>query len=221
MRSAFFSALALATLASAEIFITEPVASTTCTAGVACYVRWNDDANTPALASIGPCQIDLMTGGQQQQTLLQNIAPSLDVSTNSFVSYLPDATVGPNGADYFIRFQSLSLKSTDNPAYPYQSFSAKFTLNGMTGTFNSTIQGQIDGTSGTTAAATSAAAATSNAASSSASKAATSAANASASAKASASATASANGVLKGLAAPGAAATALLGVVLGLVGFAI
>ena len=63
----------------------------------------------------------------------------------------------------FIRFQSISLKDPKQVMYPAEAFSSKFTyvyllplcvsllkvypysLAGMTGTFNSTVQSQIDG----------------------------------------------------------------------------
>lgn len=142
------AAVALASQASAEIFITEPVASTQCAAGTPCNVRWNDDGAAPVLATIGRCRISLYTGGAQQQTFLQEISADLDVSTNSFVTYTPNASVGENGNMYFIRFESLALKQTANPAFPYQSFSAKFTLNGMTGKFSPEVGAQISGGGG-------------------------------------------------------------------------
>jgi len=148
MLSTFFAATLVASLAPqalATIFITEPVLSTTCTAGSVCNVRWNDDGNAPTLSTIGASSVGLYVGSVQQQTLLQDITDSIDVSTASSVQWTPDANVGSNGNFYFVRFSSLALKDTTNVNFPYQSFSAKFTLNGMTGTFNSTVQSQING----------------------------------------------------------------------------
>jgi hypothetical protein len=155
-------AASIATQASATIFTTNPVASTTCTAGQPCTVSWNDDGTTPALGTIGACSIDLCTGGQQQQTCLQNISPSTAVSTVATVSFLPNANDGPDGAYYFIKYTALSYMDPTNPTFPFTAYSAKFTLAGMTGTFNSTIMNEISGAA-TVAAATTAAAGASNA----------------------------------------------------------
>lgn len=156
--AALLVAGALVSQTAATIYVTEPTASTICTAGTACNVRWNDDGNAPVLATIGVCSVDLYTGGVQQQTFLQNIG-SVDVSTNAYVTYLPDATVGSNGNMYFVKFTSLAFKDPANPTFPFTSYSAKFTLNGMTGTFNSTVQAQIDGVASSAAAVSTPAAA--------------------------------------------------------------
>jgi len=162
--SAALLVAAMASQVSAVIYVTSPVASTTCTAGQSCTVAWADDGNAPLLAAIGPCQIDLATGSQTSQFVLQNISPSLDVSTNAQVTFTPTAADGPNGAPYFVKFTSLGLKDTANPQFPYTAYSAKFTLAGMTGTFNSTIAAAVSAAANpaaATAAATTPAAATS------------------------------------------------------------
>jgi len=166
--SAFvFAAVSLISHVSATIYVTSPVASTVCPAGSPCPVQWNDDGNQPALATIGACEIDLCTGGVTQQTCLQNISPSLDVSQNSQVTYTVNPTIGANDVPgnptvWFIKFTSLAYKDPTNPTFPYVSFSAKFALSGMTGTFNSTILGQLSSLS--TAPAASVAASTTPAA---------------------------------------------------------
>ncbi|KAG8950127.1 hypothetical protein FRC04_007982 [Tulasnella sp. 424] len=60
----------------------------------------------------------------QQQTCLQTIA-QVDFSSNAYVTYLPDASVGLNGAFYVVKFTSLNNKDPANPT----SYSANFTLN--------------------------------------------------------------------------------------------
>jgi hypothetical protein len=153
MRTTAAVFLAVASLASANLYVTEPVASTICSANVNCVITWNDDGTTPALGTIGPCSIALYTGGMQQQTFLQSISPSTDVSQVATVSYLPDPTVGPDGAFYFIKYTSLSYMDPTNPTYPYTAYSSKFTLNGMTGTFNASVEAQISGAASATSAA--------------------------------------------------------------------
>ncbi|KAF9515989.1 hypothetical protein BS47DRAFT_1327699 [Hydnum rufescens UP504] len=158
MRSAFFASTLLAFLVPqtfAVIYITEPTASTVCSAGVPCNVRWNDDGQAPVLATIGACSVGLYVGSQQQQTFLQDISDNTLVANQSFVQWTPNASVGPNNSNYFVRFASLSYKDPNNPQYPYMSFSAKFTLNGMTGTFNSTVLSQISAAPSSTSASVS------------------------------------------------------------------
>ncbi|KAN0094532.1 hypothetical protein V8E55_002819 [Tylopilus felleus] len=59
------------------------------------------------------------------QTLLQMLATYVNVSTVSAITFTPDATVEPNGSEYFIRFNSLSYTNGSSPA------DAIFTLAGM------------------------------------------------------------------------------------------
>lgn len=184
----------------ATIFVTAPVASSSCTAGTPCAIAWADDGNAPLLKTIGASSVGLWVGSVTQQIELQNFNPSLDVSTTGSLSVTIDPTVGANSDQYFIRFVSNDYKEN---AAAYSSFSAKFALSGMTGTFNSTIQAQIDAGSTTTVGL---GASTSAAATSSASKAASSlaikeaaitgASSAVSVAKASASAAASTSGAL-------------------------
>jgi len=140
-------AAAVAPQALATIFITSPVATTTCTAGQPCSVQWDDNGVPPSLAQVGPCSIGIYAGSVTQQTLLQMISPSLDVSTTASVSFNPDPSIGPNTNIYFIKFISAGLKDTAVPTAPYEQFSAKFTLAGMTGTFNSTVAAEVAGQS--------------------------------------------------------------------------
>jgi hypothetical protein len=143
--AAFF--LSLVAAASANIYITSPVAGTVFTAGQNSSITWQDDGNSPSLQAIGPCKVSIYVGNAIQQTSLQLIVGSVDVSTTSSIEFIPDGSIGPSGSDYFIRFESLSLKDAANPQYPALAFSAKFTLNGATGTFTPEEQSQIDGAS--------------------------------------------------------------------------
>jgi len=144
---AAFIALSLATVALANPFITNPIASTTCAAGSQCEIDWKDDGNSPNLTAFSPANIGLWVGNAKQQTQVQAIATNVDVSNVSSIVFTPDPTVGANGNFYFVRFDSQSAKDPSNPANPAQAFSAKFTLSGMTGTFSAAVQSQIDGQS--------------------------------------------------------------------------
>ncbi|KAJ7594263.1 hypothetical protein C8J56DRAFT_926316 [Mycena floridula] len=154
-----FILFSLASSACANVFITSPVATSSFSASSQNVISWNDDLKLPALSSFGPASIGLYAGNAQQQTLLSTISASTDVSTVNSIPFTPDPNAGPSSSEYFIRFDSLSLKDATNPQFPAQAFSAKFTLTGMTGTFNAAVQAQIDGQAtaplaGATAAAT-------------------------------------------------------------------
>ncbi|OWZ27944.1 hypothetical protein C356_06618 [Cryptococcus neoformans c45] len=137
------AALAVNTVA-ASIYITNPVAGTTAIGGQVINIAWQDDGNTPTLASIGPCSVDIYTGSTNQQIFLQNLAASVDVSKASSVSATIDPSIGQDDSHYFVRFTSLSLKDEKNPQYPYEAFSAMFYIQSMTGTFNATVLAAID-----------------------------------------------------------------------------
>jgi len=138
--------LALASSSLATVFLTSPTASTTFTGGQQATISWIDNGQAPALAAFGNALIGIYTGNAQQQTLLQLIAPSVPVATTSTVQFTVDPSIGPNGNEYFIRVESLT--GTDpTTSFPFESFSAKYTMAGMTGTFNATVQAEINGQS--------------------------------------------------------------------------
>jgi len=114
-----------------------------------------DDGSSPNLTAFGPANVGLWVGSTTQQTQLQTIG-NVDVSTVSQLSWTPDASVGANYNAYFIRFTSVNLKDPNQTAINAneEAFSAKFTLTGMTGTFNSSIQAEISGSAASGAAPT-------------------------------------------------------------------
>jgi len=144
MFASVFAVLALSTSAYANVYVTSPVASTTFVGGQQSTVSWQDDGTTPSLASFGPAIVSIYAGNSQQQTLLQTITPSVDVSTTQSIVFTPDPSIGPDANEYFIRFQSIGLMEGQ---YPAMAFSAKFTMSGMSGTFNATVSSEIDGQS--------------------------------------------------------------------------
>jgi hypothetical protein len=142
-----FILLAISASAFANVFITSPTASTTFTAGQKATITWQDDSKAPSLKDFGPAKVSIYVGNAQQQTSLQTVVPSVDVSTTSSVEFTPDGGIGPNSDEYFIRIESLSLKDPKQPQFPALAFSAKFKMAGMTGKFSDDIQRQIDGQS--------------------------------------------------------------------------
>lgn len=146
----FFKSAVVASLASsafATIFITSPVATSTFTGGQKASVTWQDDGKAPSLASWGLAKVSIYTGNANQQTSLQEITNSVNVSAINSIEFTPNAAIGPNSKEYFVRIESLSLKDAASPQYPALAFSAKFQMNGMSGTFSPAIQAQIDGQS--------------------------------------------------------------------------
>jgi hypothetical protein len=137
--------LALSASAFANVFVTSPVATTTFHGGQQSTVSWQDDGNVPTLQAFGPAKVSIYAGNAQQQTLLQSISTSVDVSTTSSIQFTPDPSIGPNSDEYFIRVESISLKDANQTQYPALAFSAKFTMDDMTGTFTPAVQSQIDG----------------------------------------------------------------------------
>jgi hypothetical protein len=137
--------LSLTSVAFATVYVTAPVATTTYQAGQSAVVSWMDDNNAPTLAQFGLASISIYVGNAKQQTQLQVLNPSVDVSKVSTINFTPDGSIGPDGHEYFIRFQSLGLK--DSSGNPAESFSALFSLTGMTGAFASSVQLEIAGQS--------------------------------------------------------------------------
>jgi len=138
---------ALVSSAFATVFITSPVATTTFTAGQTAAITWQESNAAPLLAAWGNASVAIYAGNANQQTLLQLITPSINVSATNTISFTPDATIGPNGANYFIRIQSLTLTDNSTQKYPVMSFSALYSMASMTGTFNSTVSAEIAGQS--------------------------------------------------------------------------
>jgi len=155
--------LSLVSQALAAIYVTDPVASTNCTASLPCNVTWKDDGLVPSLAAIGNCSIQLCSGGDQTQTCFQTISSSWNV-THTNVTYENNPKDGPNGTYYFLKFRALNYTSPTNPSQPYEAFSSRFTLSGMTGTFNASVMAEITGSQGISVASSSSKVASSTAA---------------------------------------------------------
>jgi len=146
------SLAAIAPLAHATVFMTNPTASTNIPAGKPFSITWQDDGKAPNLTAFGPATVGLYVGSESVQDELQAIG-NVDVSQVNTISWTPDATAGPNYNSYFIRITSVSLKDPNQTQFNAEAFSAKFTLSGMTGTFNSTVQAVISGSAASSGAA--------------------------------------------------------------------
>jgi hypothetical protein len=147
--SSVIVAVALAKSTFAAVSFTSPTATIGFNGGQSATIQWIEDGKTPLLSAYGPCILSIDTGNAQQQTNLQTINASLDPNATNSFPFTVDPTIGPNGSQYFIRLQSLNNKDPNDPTglLPLLAFSHTFTLSGMTGTFNATVQSQIDGQS--------------------------------------------------------------------------
>ncbi|SNX83014.1 uncharacterized protein MEPE_01720 [Melanopsichium pennsylvanicum] len=167
MVSIKITTLALLGLAAADtvistIVVTKPVASTTAHGGKRLSVEWKDDGDSPTRRDWGRVNIYLATGSRDVQYKLDTIASNISYNANS-ANYTVDASVGPSGEYYFIRFEGTN--SSQAGGNPPMAFSARFSLDQMSGSFNSTIMSQLSGVSGTGQLTTASASATSTASS--------------------------------------------------------
>ncbi|WWD18639.1 hypothetical protein CI109_103092 [Kwoniella shandongensis] len=196
----------------AGVYITSPVDSTAATGGQVIEVKWADDGKTPTVASVGPCSIDIYTGSVNNQIKLQNLAASVDVSKASSISATIDPSIGQDDSHYFVRFTSLNLKDAKNPQYPYEAFSAMFTISSMSGKFNATTLAAIDAAASSNATLpVSGATADSSNSTTGTVKSSTATNGTKSSSSSSASSTSAKSGALPQLAAPATLALALVG----------
>jgi hypothetical protein len=147
MLASIFVVLAISASTFANVFMTSPTASSTFVGGQKSTVTWQDDGSAPSLQDFGAAKVSIYVGNSIQQTPLQTIAETVDVSKTNSVDFTPDPSIGPNGKNYFVRIESLGLKDAKQPQFPALAFSAIFTMSGMSGNFNSSVQAQIDGQS--------------------------------------------------------------------------
>ncbi|EST07795.1 Ser-Thr-rich glycosyl-phosphatidyl-inositol-anchored membrane family [Kalmanozyma brasiliensis GHG001] len=163
MVSAKITTLAVLLLAAADaavstIVVTRPVASTSGRGGSNLRVEWNDDGKAPTRRDWGRVNIYLAVGTRDVQYKLQTLASNISYNTDE-ASYPINASVGPSGGYYFLRFEGTN---TTTNVVPAMAFSARFTLTGMTGTFNSTVAQAASGSAGTAPLTAAASASTSS-----------------------------------------------------------
>ncbi|KAN0062275.1 hypothetical protein ACQY0O_005456 [Thecaphora frezii] len=131
--------------AMATVVVTLPVASTTGSGGERLEVQWKDDGTAPKAADWGSLNIFLCTGSHDVQYRLQELGTAVSTDKTDG-KYKIDPTVGPNGGYYFIRFEG-TQPGADGKAP--MAFSARFTLDNMSGNFNQTVMDQVNGAGGT------------------------------------------------------------------------
>jgi len=150
--ASLFAIACIAPTVLSEILITAPIGTTTCQGGQQCTVSWSAGSNPPTLAQCGNCDFAVFVGNSQQQTFLQLVEAAVPVATTGGIVFTVDRTIGPNFSGYFIRVQC-PIADPTNPAIPLLAFSHMFSLSGMAGTFNATVQAQISGSASAAAGA--------------------------------------------------------------------
>ncbi|KAF7370178.1 hypothetical protein MSAN_00648400 [Mycena sanguinolenta] len=140
-------AFALASSAHAALFITSPTQTISFVGGQPANITWMDDSNQPPLSSFGLAKISIYAGNSIDQTELQSISNSTDVTNPLFITFIPDPSIGPDSSEYFIRFESLTVKDSTDPTASLLAFSHVFTMSGMTGAFDAEVLSEISGQS--------------------------------------------------------------------------
>jgi len=131
MKSVIFTLLSLGVLGSnAAIYVTSPVATSSCTGGKPCVLAWKDDGTAPASTLFGLSSVALYLGSTTSQVLIQDFG-TLDPAKVLTTSPVIDPSTTANGNQFFIRFQSLT--ATDAAGHNLMAFSSMFPINDMTG----------------------------------------------------------------------------------------
>ncbi|KAE9406517.1 hypothetical protein BT96DRAFT_220279 [Gymnopus androsaceus JB14] len=139
---------ALVSSAFATVFITNPTSSSTFNGGQNNSINWEDDGTSPSTAEWGNASVAIYTGNENEQTMLQLIAASVNVSATTSIQFQVDPSIGSNGLFYFIRMQSLTLVDNSTSFHFNElAFSHLFTMADMTGTFNASVSAEIAGQS--------------------------------------------------------------------------
>ncbi|PAV19843.1 hypothetical protein PNOK_0477700 [Pyrrhoderma noxium] len=128
--------LSLLHIAYASVFITHPYSGITCSGGSSCTVTWLDDGTAPLLSDVGLSDIALYQG---TDTLVQQLASSVDVSSSHELNFIPNPEAGPNSDDYWIMLKSQTARNPNDTSLPFTSFSGFFTLDNMSGKINDPI----------------------------------------------------------------------------------
>ncbi|KAH6910623.1 hypothetical protein BKA70DRAFT_1370945 [Coprinopsis sp. MPI-PUGE-AT-0042] len=129
----FFFAFQAALLVNAGIYVVDPRDGSTCHGGEACTVSWLEDGRAPLVSSIGLVSVGLYTG---QQQLVQALEP-VDVNAVRAFTFTPNPAAGPNSGAYYIGFTSANPPV--NGTETYRSYSPWFSLDRMTGSFETPL----------------------------------------------------------------------------------
>jgi len=125
----------LSPLASAVPVFTSPAAAAPVPGGTSFTVEWKDDGNPPALADLQGYQLFLYSGsGSDPQQLYAAASNGVFSSGNSVAVTVPVGVGGSTTNAYFF-----GLMSTATAGGTITTYSSRFTLTGMSGTFDPAV----------------------------------------------------------------------------------
>ncbi|KAI1006184.1 hypothetical protein K3495_g2038 [Podosphaera aphanis] len=127
-------ALVFSPLVFAYPKITTPTAGSSIPGGTAFTVTWVDSGDAPAIADLTTYQLFLYSGGNANPQQLYSIANGAFSTGNSILATVPLTIGGSTPNAYFI-----GLVSTATAGGTVTSFSDRFTMIGMTGTFSAAV----------------------------------------------------------------------------------
>jgi hypothetical protein len=122
---------ALASYALADVEVTSPAAGASLPAG-AITIEWKDSGDSPALSALTTYTVQLVVGGNTQdtQTPLTTLGNNLQFSSgNSLTATIPSGLAGSTTNGFFLQFTSVASEGGT-----VINYSSRFTLTGMTGT---------------------------------------------------------------------------------------
>ena len=79
--------------------MTAPVAATVCQGNAACNITWEDSGDAPSLSSFGNAVVSLCVGSTFEQSEMQRVSSSVDVSKTSTISFTVNPSIGENSKD--------------------------------------------------------------------------------------------------------------------------
>ncbi|TVY92983.1 Cell wall synthesis protein [Lachnellula willkommii] len=125
----------LAPLASAVPVFSSPAAAASVPGGTSFTVEWKDDGSAPALADLSTYQLFLYSGSGTSPTQLYAAASNGVYTTgNSVAVTVPVGVGGSTTNAYFF-----GLMSTATAGGTITTYSSRFTLTGMSGTFPAAV----------------------------------------------------------------------------------
>ncbi|TVY71307.1 Cell wall synthesis protein KRE9 [Lachnellula suecica] len=136
----------LAPFASAVPIISSPAAGASLPGGAAIKVTWADDGVAPAISALTTYQIFLYSGANASPAQLWASPAASFTAGNSASITIPLGTGGSTTNAYF-----LGLQSTATAGGTVTTYSSRFTLTGMTGSFAPavvTANAAVTGTAG-------------------------------------------------------------------------
>lgn len=132
-------------LVYADVKFTAPAAGASVPGGTAFTVTWADTGDAPALADLSSYTLFLFSGSNAAPAQLYQLSASTFAAAGKSVSVtVPVATGGLGTNAYFLGM--LSVATAGGTVWNY---SDRFTLTGMTGTFDPTVDAAVKAVSGT------------------------------------------------------------------------